>query len=226
MVKKIQIEIRSVMFIDIVNYTKTTTQLSRESFDALHDLFDNLSIPTFEQFSGKVIKKIGDAFLITFNSVTDAVHCGIELQKKFQDYNFKHELNPKLQIRVAIHSGEVLIRNDDVYGDTVNTAARIEGVAGAGDIVFSESVYSTMNKNEFKVVPLGPRQFKGLSRPINVYKVRTKMDDIREKEIRRKRFIIKIKNKIKNFLGFILLMGILGLILYIGYFYLQNYFLF
>jgi len=81
--KKIHSETLTVMFIDIVGYTKRTNKLSREDFNTFHSVFDNISISIFQAFNGNVVKKIGDAFLVTFKLPTDAILCGIELQKAF-----------------------------------------------------------------------------------------------------------------------------------------------
>lgn len=188
-------EVLTVMFIDIVGYTKTTVQLSREEFTELHDIFDSFSIPIFEKYGGTVIKKIGDAFLTTFRSPTDAVLCGIELQRAFDQYN-KHAHRP-IKIRVAIHTGEVIIRNDDVYGEAVNTASRIESTAKAGHIVFSEAVFSAMNKKEIPYIHLGPHTFKGIKYPIRLFRVKSYYDEI----LRRRRIIKDFLLKLIIFAG-------------------------
>ncbi len=196
MTKKINAEILTVMFVDIVSYTKTTTNLDRENFNKLHDTFDYICTKNFNQYSGKIIKKIGDAFLVTFKSATCAVLCGDELQKDFREYNKPKKLKNHLEIRVAIHAGEVLHRNGDIYGDTVNTTSRIESITKAGDVVFSESVYNAMNKNEFSYIHLGLKKFKGLKRPLRIFRVFTKRDEILKRRKKIKRFWKKIKDLI------------------------------
>ncbi len=190
-------EISTIMFIDIVGYTTTTARLTREQFSELHDVFDSISLPIFDKHAGKVIKKIGDAFLITFKSATNAVLCGMELQNAFELYS-KHATRP-IKIRVAIHTGEVLYRNNDVFGDTVNTAARIETAAGPGEIVFSESVHSAMNKNEIESIHLGMKSFKGLKSPMRLFRVKNKYDDV-----------IKMRRKIKRFFKTIIFIAIVA----------------
>ena len=190
MVKKVKVhsEHRIVMFIDIVSYTPTTAALDREKFDELHNVFDSISLSLFERFGGQVIQKVGDAYLATFNSPTNAVLCGIELQKTFGDYNKQHRRKEKpLRIRVAIHSGEVLLRKNDVLGDAVNTTARIESITKADDVVFSESVYKAMNKNEIPSKYIGAHKLKGLKHSIKLFKVKTKQDIIaaRRKAVRK-----------------------------------------
>lgn len=189
-VKKPQSEILTVMFIDIVGYTKTTAQLSREEFTELHDIFDSFSIPIFEKYGGTVIKKIGDAFLTTFKSPTDALLCGIELQHAFDQYN-KHAHRP-IKIRVAVHTGEVIVRNDDVYGEAVNTASRIEGMAKAGQIVFSEAVFSAMNKKEIPYIHLGHHTLKGVKYPIRLFRIKSYYDEVLRRRRIIKDFLLKL----------------------------------
>jgi adenylate cyclase len=194
--KKINAEILTVMFIDIVSYTKTTSDLDRENFSRLHDVFDNISLSIFKEHSGKVVKKIGDAYLVTFKSATTAVLCGRKLQEEFWDYNKGKKLKNPLKIRVAIHTGEVLHRNGDIYGDTVNTASRIESITKAGDVVFSEPVYTAMNKNEVNYLHLGLRKLKGLKRPLRIFRIRTRKDEILRRMKQIKKFWKRIKRTI------------------------------
>jgi len=204
-------EVLTVMFVDIVGYTKTTAQLSREEFTRLHDTFDNISLPLFERYNGKVIKKIGDAFLITFKSPTNAVLAGIELQNSFDQHN-KHAKRP-IKIRVAIHTGEVIVRNDDVFGEAVNTASRIEGVAGAGHIVFSEAVFSAMNKREVPYIHLGMQRLKGMKYPIRLFRVKSQYDEI-----------LRRRKAIGSFFKKLILLGLLALVLYLIIVYILPYF--
>lgn len=204
-------EILTVMFIDIVGYTKTTAQLSREEFAQLHDTFDNISLPIFEKYNGKVIKKIGDAFLITFRSPTNAVLCGADLQNAFEHHN-KHSKRP-LRIRVAIHTGEVIVRNNDVFGEAVNTASRIEGVADANQIVFSEAVFSAMNKREVPYIHLGLKKLKGMKYPIRLFRVKSGYDEI----LRRRRMII-------TFFERLILLGLIALAVWFAIKYVLPYF--
>ena len=192
----------TVMFTDIVGYTKTTTQLSREEFTQLHDTFDNISLPIFQKYSGKVIKKIGDSFLLTFKSPTNAVLCGIELQNAFDQYNKK--TRKPIRIKVAIHTGEVIVRKEDIYGEAVNTTSRIEGIAQPGQIVFSEAVFLAMNKKEFPYIHMGRKKLKGVKYPIRLFRVKSTYDEI----LRRRRAVA-------SFIKGIILIGIIALIIYL-----------
>ncbi|MBT3297312.1 adenylate/guanylate cyclase domain-containing protein [archaeon] len=206
----------AVMFVDMVDYTKNTSEISSETLHELHDDYDNLSIPVFQSFEGRVIKKIGDAFLITFENPSDAVYCGIELQRTFQDYNKKFKPKKPIKIRVAIHLGEVSFRAGDVYGDTVNTASRLESVASAGQVIFSGAVYSAMEKEDIPVMHLGLRNLKGLKYPIQIFRVRTKRDEW----VKRKIYLHKMKNKLNAMVLFIILFSFLVVFSVLAVYYL------
>lgn len=175
---KISSETLTVMFTDIVGYTSTTTRISLEQLFVLHDVFDDISYPIFKHYGGTVIKEIGDSHLITFTSPTNAVQCGIALQKAFDEH--RRETGQPLRIRVAIHTGEVLKRKNDIYGEAVNITARIESITKPNHTVFSEAVFSAMSKNGIKYVNLGYKQFKGLPHPVRLYRVKAKWDTLRQ----------------------------------------------
>ena len=188
-------ELLTLLFVDIADYTKTTNNISRESFNKLHDNFDHIVERATQVFSGKIIKKMGDAFLITFTTATDAVLCGIELQNNTDKLNKDKELSKPVRLRVALHAGEVMIRNGDVYGDPVNMASRLEDLAKPGDVIFSETVYFSMNKSEIDFQHIGRRKVKGSSAPIRIFRVKNETDILREKRYARKKKYYKQRKK-------------------------------
>jgi class 3 adenylate cyclase len=165
----------TIMMLDLCSYTHISSKLSRHTLHELHDLFDDISIPSIESHHGTVVKKIGDAFLATFKSPTNALLCAIDLQNKFIEYNRINQPRYPLNIKIALHSGEVIIKNQDIYGDAVNLTARIEGIAEEGQILFSGSLHSAMNKNEVDFIYLGRRRFKGVKFPVKIFRVRPKL---------------------------------------------------
>jgi len=158
------------MFLDIVNYTRKTSRLNHEGLNKLHEIFDSICLPIFNRYNGNVIKKIGDAFLVTFKSTTDSLNCAIRLQETYQEYNKKFRKFP-IHIRIAIHHGEVLLRKNDVYGDAVNITSRIEGLTKPKDIVFSETVLKNIKRNEFPIRYIGAHKLKGVSLPMRLFKI-------------------------------------------------------
>lgn len=161
----------AVMFTDMKGFTARTSVGSRKQIEHLLELHENLLRPVFKLFRGQVIKTIGDAFLVVFESPTDAVLCGMRIQEAVADHNTTATSDERFEVRVAINSGEVHLKNNDVFGEPVNIAARIESIAEPNEVYFTESIYLTMNKNEIPSAEVGMRHLKGVPEHIKVYKV-------------------------------------------------------
>jgi len=159
----------TIMFTDIKGFTSKTSAKTRMQIHEMLELHDELVKPVFKDFGGKIIKTVGDAFLVIFDSPTDAVLCGMKIQDKLAGHN--KEADEKIEVRVAINSGEVQLKDGDIFGEPVNIAARIEGIAEANDIYFTEAVYLAMNKSEIPSAEVGMRHLKGIPHQIKVYKV-------------------------------------------------------
>ena len=132
----------AIMLTDIKGFTSKTASFSRAETQELLSKHRELVLPVTEKFHGRLVKTIGDAFLVAFNSPTDAVICGVEIQDVLKNYNADKVQSGKIEIRIAINSGEVAIHDDgDIYGDAVNITARLESIAEAGEVFFTEAVY-------------------------------------------------------------------------------------
>lgn len=200
-------EVLTIMFVDLTSYTEISEKLNRDAFDKMHDVFNELCKPTFSEYSGNLIKKIGDAFLVTFKSATDALLCAIKLQKKFKNYNKENNPKTPMRIKIAVHTGEVLLKENDVYGEAVNTASRLIAQTPSTNIYFTKAVFFAMNKNEIPFSFVGLKHFKGIKNPVHVSKVNW---------ISR-----RLKNRFnKNFKSIILILLKLALVaglIYLGY---------
>lgn len=192
---KIKSEILTIMFVDLCEYTNISSKLDKEEFSYLHDTFDTMCLSTFEEFEGNVIKKIGDAFLVTFKSINNALDCGVKLQKYFREYNKEIKPKYKLEIKVSIHSGEVILRNNDVYGDVVNVASRLVSITPPSNIYLTKAVYLSINGSKLSFSSIGLKKFKGVQHQIHVSRVN--WDTSRRKFVPRK---INIHSKIIEFL--------------------------
>ncbi len=160
----------TIMFTDIKGYTNSVSQKSRNELKDLQLRHERLLQPVFKHFEGNIIKTIGDAFLVCFTSPTDAVKCGVTIQEVLRQHNSNAIENERLEVRVAINSGEVEVINNDIMGEPVNIAARLESSAEAGEVYFTEAVYLSMNRKEAPSSTVGERTFKGIPYSIKVYK--------------------------------------------------------
>jgi len=161
------------MLTDIKGFTARTSKSTREGVLKLVIEHERLLLPVFRYFEARVIKTIGDAFLVGFESPTDAVLCGLTIQEVLRQYNaFVQTDRDRLDLRVAINVGDVELRDDgDVFGEPVNLVARLEGITDAGEVFFTEAVFLSMNRREVPSAEVGERIFEGIPHPVRVYRV-------------------------------------------------------
>ena len=154
----------AILFSDIIDYSSI---MGRDEKIALEILDENRNIhqSNIELFHGKMLKETGDGILASFDSVSDAVKCGINIQKKIKEKN-------NFKLRIGIHIGEVFMANNDVFGDGVNIASRIQSVALPGTVSISETVYSNIkNKIGEEIVYTGEKQLKNIDAPVKIYQI-------------------------------------------------------
>lgn len=161
----------TILFVDIAGYTATTNRQSRQQNAFLLDRFTRLLKPCIRQFSGLIVKSMGDAVLVTFRSPTNAMLCAQQLHDRLALHHLQQPEQEEIVIRVAAHLGEVRITRNDVFGEAVNLAARIEAVTPAGEIYLSEAVYLAMNKAEVLVESAGQFTLDGFDHPLHLYRV-------------------------------------------------------
>jgi class 3 adenylate cyclase len=161
----------AIVFTDIKGFTERTSRQTLEENQRLLQVHHQLLAPLFKAFGGRIVKSIGDAFLVTFESPTQAVLSGIAIQDRLWHHNRTAPEGERLQVRVAINVGEVRIESNDVFGEPVNIAARVEGLADAGEVYFTEAVYLAMNKAEVPSQEVGAFELKGIPGKIRVFRV-------------------------------------------------------
>lgn len=161
----------AIVFTDIKGFTERTSGQTLEENQRSLATHNALLGPLFKAFGGRVVKMIGDAFLVTFESPTSAVLAGVAIQDKLWQHNRGVPEGQRLDVRVAINVGEVRIEDGDVFGDPVNIAARVEGIAEAGEVTFTEAVHLAMNRAEVPAEVVGEFELKGIRGKVKVYKV-------------------------------------------------------
>ena len=115
----------------------------------------------------------GDGMLVEFASVVDAVRCAVEVQQAMPERNTDVTTDNRIELRIGINLGDVIVEGDDLYGDGVNIAARIEALADAGGVFVSNTVHDQVrDRLPFVFEDLGEQQVKNIARPVRVYRVR------------------------------------------------------
>ncbi len=157
-------QLAAIMFTDIVGYTSTMQKDERRAIDLVKQ---NLALqrPIIKNYQGQLLKEIGDGTMSSFPSSLDAVKCAIQIQQA-------SSLNFEGSIRVGIHVGDITLEGDEIYGDGVNLASRIESIADPGGIYLSENVVkSIQGQKDFETVYVGERELKNVSEAQKVFAV-------------------------------------------------------
>jgi class 3 adenylate cyclase len=164
-------ELVAIMLTDMYGYSK---QMEKNEAHAYTKLLEHNQIirSAISDYRGREIKTIGDAFLVVFRSAIDAVDCALTIQRSFADYNLNRTEAEKILVRIGIHLGDVLIAENDVYGDGVNVAARIEPLAEPGGICLSEPVFEMVRKKiQLEVHKIEGSHLKNIQIAPNIYKI-------------------------------------------------------
>jgi len=152
------------MFTDIVGYTALMGKDEKKAFDLLKKNRD-LQRPIIEQYNGRWIKELGDGVMASFKTVSDAVNAALKIQEACNTAK-------DFQLRIGIHLGEVVFENDDVFGDGVNIASRIQTIAEPGKIYISESVHNNIsNKQGIETKFVKQETLKNVKEPVRIYEV-------------------------------------------------------
>jgi len=169
--KRAQRRLAAILAADVVGYSRLMEQDEAGTLAALKARRQDVLVPTVAQHNGRIVKVMGDGVLVEFGSAVDAVQCAVELQKGFAGANQGLPEAQHIVLRIGINLGDVIVEGSDIYGDGVNVAARLEGLAEPGRICVSGSVYEQVNgKLELAFEDLGERILKNIAKPVRVYR--------------------------------------------------------
>jgi len=172
----------AILAADVAGYGRLMGINEEGTHQSLKAHRQELVDPKIEQHRGRIIKNTGDGFLAEFISVVDAVRCATEIQKGMAARNTEVPDDERIDFRIGIHQGDIIIDSGDIFGDGVNLAARLEGIANPGGICVSarvqEDVRSTL---DFPFDDLGEQRLKNIERPVRVYRVLSENKAIRSR---------------------------------------------
>src|SRR5690606_23810864 len=147
---------------------------TRAQNERLLRLHDALLLPVIDGFGGRRVKTIGDAYLVVFDSATRAIACGAALQDRRALYNRRVAAADAIEVRVAINAGGSRVEQDGAYGGAVNSASRVGGHAGGGEVCSTEAVHLIAGRTRVDAEDLGPHTLRGLPEPVRLYRLRRK----------------------------------------------------
>lgn len=162
----------AILVADVVGYSRMMGADEGGTLAAVSAHFNEFIRPLVGDFHGRVVKTLGDGLLIEFPSAVDAVQCAVALQRGIERRAEGVPEEKRVQFRIGINVGDIIIQDDDVFGDGVNIAARLEGVAPPGGIVVAASVYDQVKgKLPQTFDDLGPQQVKNIKEPVHAFRV-------------------------------------------------------
>ena len=161
----------AILAADVVGYARLIRADEEGTLAALKALREDLIGPKFARHHGRVVKLMGDGMLVEFASVVDAVRAAVETQQAVAAQNVDKPDDKRIQFRVGINLGDVVIDGDDIHGDGVNVAARLEQLAAPGGVYVSGTVYEAVrDRVDLAFEDLGDQQVKNIDRPVRVWR--------------------------------------------------------
>jgi adenylate cyclase len=170
--ERVERKLAAILAADIAGYSRLMGADEEGTHAALKAIRRELGDPLIAEHRGRIFKTTGDGLLAEFASVVDAVRCAVELQTAMTGRNAGVFADRRIEFRIGVNVGDVIIDGDDVYGDGVNIAARLEALAEPGGVCISARVHEdVVGKVETHFHDLGEKTLKNISRPVRVFRV-------------------------------------------------------
>ena len=166
----VQRRLAAILAIDIVGFSRLMGADEEGTLARLKRLRAELIDPAIAEFHGRIFKTTGDGLLAEFASVVDAVQCAAKVQTAIASREATEPPDRRMTLRVGVNLGDIIIEGDDVYGDGVNIAARLEGICAPGSVAISASAYEQVrDKVQLRFIDRGEHAVKNIARPVRVY---------------------------------------------------------
>jgi adenylate cyclase len=162
----------AILAADVVGFSRLMGADEAVTLAALNRLREELLDPKFAEHRGRVFKRTGDGVLVEFPSVVNAVACAAEIQRAMAEQNAEVPEERRIALRVGVNLGDVIVEHDDIFGDGVNVAARLEGIARPGGIAISATVRDHIgNRLDLTFEDMGEQALKNIERPVRVFSI-------------------------------------------------------
>ena len=162
----------AIMAADVVGYSRLMGANEVGTLTSLKNHRNELIDPTIADHQGRIVKLTGDGMLDEFPSVVSAVECAADIQREMRARNSEIPEDRRIEFRIGVNLGDIIVDDDDIFGDGVNVASRLEGVAKAGGVAISSSVRENVgNKVDLTFEDMGDQELKNIEFPVRVYNV-------------------------------------------------------
>ena len=166
-------KLAAILAADVVGYSRLMEADEAGTLSSLQSHREELIDPLVAEYQGRIVKLMGDGALVEYASVVDAVACAVAIQLGMAKRNLRVAEDRRIVLRIGVHLGDVMIEGEDLYGDGVNVAARLEGLAEPGEICLSQQALDQVEtKLDLAFIDLGAQQVKNIARPVHCYHVR------------------------------------------------------
>src|SRR5262245_28454578 len=163
----------AILAADVAGYSRLIGADEGDTLERLKALRRELLDPKIAEHKGRLVKTTGDGLLVEFGSVVDALRCAVEVQCEMTGRNTGVPPDNRIELRIGINVGDIVVENGDIFGDGVNVAARLEALADPGGICVSARVQEDVaGKLDLTFEDLGEQTLKNIARPVRVYRVR------------------------------------------------------
>jgi adenylate cyclase len=170
MAKSTQRRLAAIVAADVVGYSRLMSLDEEGTLAVLKAALDEVFDPHLTKFRGRVVKTTGDGLLAEFPSVLDAVRCCVDVQRNLAERATSLTEDRQLRFRIGINLGDIIVDGDDIYGDGVNVAARLEGMAEPGGICVSDDVVRQIRgKLDVAFTDNGRHELKNIPEPVQVW---------------------------------------------------------
>ena len=177
---RVQRRLAAILAADVAGYSRLMGVEEVGTLAALKALRREIVDPAIAEHQGRIVKTTGDGMLVEFASAVDAVTCAVAVQEKMAARTAEGT-EPRIQFRFGINIGDIIIDGEDIFGDGVNIAARVENECEPGGVYLSDDVYRQVRgKTVFAINDLGERSLKNIERPVRLYAVRSAVSSVEE----------------------------------------------
>ncbi len=168
--ERVQRRLAAILAADVVGYSRLMGSDEAGTLARVKALREEIFNPKVEEYGGRIVKLMGDGILVEFPSAVDAVQHAIDVQQGMADRNESIPEDVRIELRIGINLGDVIVDGDDIYGDGVNIAARLEAVSEPGKICISAMVREGVRgKLDITFEDLGEQSLKNITEPVRVY---------------------------------------------------------
>src|SRR5215217_6127208 len=170
---RVQRRLAAILAADVAGYSRLMGNDEEGTLAALKACRREVIDPKSAEHRGRIVSTAGDGALFEFASAVDAAHCAIEIQREMAERNSVIPEDRRIEFRIGINVGDIIIDGGDIYGDGVNIAARLESLAKPGAICLSDDAYNQIKgKLAINVSDMGEHHLKNIAKPVRVYSVR------------------------------------------------------